>query len=242
MLNKIENFEKIILKYHQNIVHDSGGGQALNFPDFDLFARDYLRFAEEGLNDGSNASLINCVSNLKRAMDCQIDTFFHAINLYKYIHDKNLKFEKKLVFIEDIGLFSSRSLRKLNTIRNKMEHLYEVPKIIEIELYFELVHALVRSLETAITLLEWHSELNFEVFEEVELEEVRIGHIKLHYKPENLGFNIAWKVNNQEEKFKVSIYDHKEFSYIFRVHLLMYQMKGIGSTEYIESKLKYNSC
>lgn len=241
MINKIKRFEEVILKYYQDTIHAGGGGKTLNLPDFDLFARDYLRFAEEGLNNGSNSSLINCVSNLKRAMDCQIDTFFHMINLYKYVSDKNLKFDKKLVFIEDIGLFSSRSLRKLNTIRNKMEHLYEVPKIIEIELYFELVHALIKSLEIAISLFEWHSELIFEIYEDGEAEDKRIGYIELEYKPDILGFDVAWKINGEKDQFKVSIHNHKEFSYIFRVHLLMYQMRGIGSDEYIESKLKYSS-
>ncbi|MFD0698026.1 hypothetical protein ACFQZT_28530 [Paenibacillus sp. GCM10027628] len=240
MTDKVEKFEKIILKYYKNTIHDGGSGSSLKLPNFELFARDYLKFAEEGLNNGSNASLINCVSNLKRAMDCQIDTFFSMVNLYEYISKRNLKFEKKLSFIEEIGLFSSRSLSKLNTIRNKMEHLYEVPKINEIELYFELVHALVRSLEIAISLLEWHSGLDFVIYEDVENEEKELGYIGIHYNPEKISFSVSWKINEDKDDFEVGIDNYKEFGYVFRIHLLMYQIKCIGSNEYVESKLKYN--
>ncbi len=240
MSNKIEKLESILLKYYKNTLHDGGSGRTLKLPEFELFARDYLKFAEEGLNNGSNLSLINCVSNLKRAMDCQIDTFFSMVNLYEYISKRNLKFEKKLSFIEEIGLFSSRSLSKLNTIRNKMEHLYEVPKIIEIELYFELVHALVKSLEIAISLLEWHSSLVFLIFEDIENQEGERGYITFDYNFEEISFRVNWKIDEEKDGFKVGIDNYKDFGYLFRIHLLMYQIKCIGSREYVESKLKYN--
>lgn len=61
------------------------------------------------------------------------------------------KFEKKLEFLKAAGVFSSRSLARLNTIRNRMEHDYEVPKVADIESYFDLVAAFVSVLElTAI--------------------------------------------------------------------------------------------
>lgn len=125
----------------------SGEGDHLNLPQFELYARDYLEFAEQELSNSSTCGLLSCVSNIKRAMDCQLDTFFSVFNLYKSFKDKNLKFEKKLEFLREAGLFNSRSLARLNTIRNKMEHEYEVPKVQDIEVYYDLVGAFVAVLE-----------------------------------------------------------------------------------------------
>ena len=52
----------------------SAGGPDLVFPAFDLMPFDYLESAEEELVKSSSSSRINCVANLKRAVECEIDT------------------------------------------------------------------------------------------------------------------------------------------------------------------------
>ncbi|MCC5468356.1 hypothetical protein [Pelosinus baikalensis] len=227
---------KIFLdKYFFELQHEGGG--ICELPVFDLYARDYLRFAEESLNKNSNYGLISCISNLKRAMDCQIDTFFYTINLYNSFQKRNLKFEKKLGLIEAIGLFGTRSLTKLNQIRNKMEHKYEVPKIQEIELYFELVEALVRSMELATMALNWNSQLDFSIYS----GDTRIGYFNSEYNcGENEPFvTTQWSIENIEKKcFNVKIDDYIVFAYFFRIHLLLYQSQAIGSREYLLSRIE----
>lgn len=245
MREKILTLQKIIIENHNNIFHEGGGGRIEHLPDFELYARDYLKFAEEGLISDSKSGLLNCISNLKRAMDCQIDTFFYTVNLYKAFNGKNLKFEKKLAFIEEIGLFSSRSLGKLNVMRNKMEHMYQVPKVVEIELYFELVQALVRSLEMAISLLNWHSELEFSIISEEEGEGDeygRVGAIWSKYNIEKPSIKIGWDIDkdNIKDEMEVTINNYKEFAYLLKVHLLLYQNTAIGSADYKSSILKIN--
>ena len=52
-----------------------------------------------------------------------------------------------------MGIFNSRSLEKLNLIRNKVEHEYAAPKVEDLEVYFELVQAFVYALDGFIYML-----------------------------------------------------------------------------------------
>ena len=61
--------------------------------------------------------IVNAVSNLKRALDCQMDMFFESINLKSIFDKKNLKFEKKTQFPADIGLMQNRTINKLNSMK-----------------------------------------------------------------------------------------------------------------------------
>lgn len=108
-----------IREYFEECEYDSGGGELLSFPDFDLMYQDYLAYASEAISNPTDGNKINCISNLKRAIECEVDTFFHVLNLGKTI--KKMNFPKKLLAIEALGLMPSRSLTKLNQIRNKVE-------------------------------------------------------------------------------------------------------------------------
>ncbi|MEM5657280.1 hypothetical protein AAHB50_07150 [Bacillus toyonensis] len=87
---------------------DTFSGTSLKFPEFDLYARDYLRFAEHELLQIQNKStsldhihLINCVSHLKRAIDCQLDTCFYILNL-NTVKKNNLSLKIKLNFLNPL--------------------------------------------------------------------------------------------------------------------------------------------
>ncbi|GGE00262.1 hypothetical protein [Paenibacillus nasutitermitis] len=152
-LNKIDKLYRFLEEQIEFLDDDASWGSMFNLPEQDMYARDYLKFAENQLQIGTIESLINCISNLKRAVDCQIDIFFYTLGLNVVLKKRNLKFEKKLEFLGAIGIFSPKSLAKLNTIRNKMEHEYSIPQIIELDLYFDLVLAFIYNLETAIIVL-----------------------------------------------------------------------------------------
>lgn len=153
--NKINKLFTFLKNNLEVLKDDVSWGSSFNVPEHDLYARDYLKFSENQILIGTTESLINCVSNLKRAVDCQIDTFFHILTLHDVIKERNLKFDKKLELLEAIGIFSSKSLTKLNAIRNKLEHEYSIPQIAELDLYFDLVSAFISNLETAIIVLTW---------------------------------------------------------------------------------------
>lgn len=156
-----QKLNKFLIDYFEMFYLDSSGGIDFSFPEFDFYAYDYLEFAEEELDKNTDASLINCISNLKRAMDCQLDTFLHVFNLHYAINKRNLKFETKLEFLKECGVFNSRSLVRLNTVRNKMEHEYKRPKIEDIEVYYDLVVSFISVLERTMLLLHAHGEMYF---------------------------------------------------------------------------------
>jgi hypothetical protein len=140
----------------------SGGSTNLNIriPKYDLYPRDYLEYAKSDITDSNAKKLLDCVGNLKRAVDCQIGIFLNVFGLERYFKKRKLGIDKKLELLRAVGIFDSRTLSRLNTIRNRMEHRYEIPKIKDVEIYFDLVLAFVSVLESSIVLLSW-TEMDF---------------------------------------------------------------------------------
>lgn len=241
MTEKSEKLRQFVLKYLDDIDHEGGSGSNLDLPSFELYAQDYLEFAETELiafqKEQSEkeriARLINCVAHLKRAMDCQLDTFLHAYNLYQIFKDRNLKLEKKLEFLQASGIFSSRSLSRLNTIRNKMEHTYEVPKIDDIEIYYDLVSAFVAVLQRTV-ILPWHSELDFAIYES---EDNRIGTFVIDYNTKEPSIEAYWNIDSSKEEMKADLTNPEEFSFFFKVWLLLYELESFASSRYVASQL-----
>jgi|ERR1041385_114580 hypothetical protein len=137
--------------------HLSGGntdplGLAPKIPKYDVYPRDYLQFAEEELAIGTARSKIACVANLKRAVDSQVEIFLKAYGLYDLVAAQGGGLGARLEFLERVGLFNSRALRRLNAIRNKVEHEFRVPEIQELDVYHDLAYALVSLLEKVILL------------------------------------------------------------------------------------------
>lgn len=155
-LNEFIDFLRTNLESYD---HDSGGSTALDFPDFELKPHEYLDFASKALTGGTDADKINCVAHLKRAVECETDTFIAVLNIQKNPNLKN--FPKKMSFIQELGLMPSRSVSKLNKIRNRMEHEYSIPEIDDLSLYFDLVAGYVAAIEGAIFMLASHMEICF---------------------------------------------------------------------------------
>lgn len=241
--NKSKQLQDFLLEHLENFEPDGGSGGQPNLPDFELYAFDYLDFAEKRLNNidkykDDSDELINCVAHLKRAVDCQLDTFFHSINLYKTISSRNLKFETKLEFLKGIGVFSSRSLGRLNTLRNKMEHHYEVPKISDLELYYDLVSAFVSVLQGLIFTLihNRHSDYSFFVAEN------QWGSFSTEYNDDKLEISIKWNFpeDNAKTELTASINDLDNFIYFFKVHIILTQLDAFATWEHIYNRIKLN--
>ncbi|HRJ75556.1 MAG TPA: hypothetical protein PLX90_06130, partial [Anaerolineales bacterium] len=146
-LPKSQQLKKFLINNLEKCaIQGRDGGERLEFPDFELFPFDYLEYAEAELAnlEESDNKKINCVSHIKRAIECELDSFLYALGLSKFIKPDN--FPVKTEWIEGMGIFTPRSLRKLNTIRNEVEHEYSIPKIQNIELYFELASAFIHTL------------------------------------------------------------------------------------------------
>ncbi|HDR7449334.1 hypothetical protein JDS97_26805 [Bacillus cereus group sp. N18] len=238
---------------------DTFSGTSLKFPEFDLYARDYLRFAEHELLQIQNKStsldhihLINCVSHLKRAIDCQLDTCFYILNL-NTVKKNNLSLKIKLNFFKSAGIFNSFSLARFNTMRNKMEHDYKIPEIEDIEAYYDLVSALVSILESFIGTLSISFELGMRknnisnnTFDYFNIEYIWDETPKIKCTidknlPEWSSDELLTMQKSDyipQEEIIVTSEDRKNFPYFLKILLLLSRRDGFISDKHILDELQ----
>lgn len=237
-MTKVEKLKKFIEENLSKFVSSGSYGMEPRLPDFELYAYDYLRFAnnelENFISSNEDARLINCISYLKRALDCQLDTFLYCFNLYKIFSSRNLKFEKKMDFLKASGIFDSRTLVKLNTIRNRMEHSYRIPKVQDIEVYYDLVSAFIAVLErTILFMLTSYLEFGIGGFPE---DTGSIFSIEYDFKLSAI--KVSWHLNQAKEKLIVDITNIVEFTCFFKVFILLHQRDAFASDDYILSQVQ----
>ncbi|MDP2364585.1 MAG: hypothetical protein Q8M94_12550 [Ignavibacteria bacterium] len=126
---------------------------------FELKPRDFLLLAEQSIFFTPKKDLINGVSNLKRAIDCSLDSFFNSLGILTKIKKKRVSVSDKMEFIGSLANFTPQSIKRLNKTRNQLEHDFKRPKLAEAEVYYDLVFALVLVIENLCFM---HSEMNFD--------------------------------------------------------------------------------
>lgn len=190
------------------------------FPNYEMMPSDYLQFAEEELEliekNPENIRLkINTILHLKRALDCQMDIFFYAYGLKSYIKQKNLGVNTKLEFFKELGLINSRVIKRFNTIRNRIEHSYQIPEINEVEVYYDLINSIVLNIDKVINSIGTtfgNSRHDLEGKRSLEIEYDR-----------KQGPSIIFEVKNETGetlKDSISIKDNREeFIYLFKVFI-----------------------
>lgn len=154
-----------IFKYFQENIEAlegcDGGGLSFLLPEFDLRPKDFLSFSELDLSDEqSQHSLVNATGNLKRAMDCELDTLMSVLGLDDFYRKKRLGVDRKLGFLERSGVFKASSLDRINKLRNRLEHHYETPSIEDVQVYFDLVAAFISIGDSFLHKLRSISEVN----------------------------------------------------------------------------------
>lgn len=164
----------------------NGSGSICN--NFDLSARDFIRFSKEDFSDNSKKGLINALTNTKRAIDCQIDNVlvefgigFEKIDSASEVFVKNVIGTKidvsyKLKLIQALGFAPSNLTSKVRTLRNKLEHYYKIPSKSVIEEAIEIAELFILSIESKTKFYDSHfiiSSLNF--FEKDILDDMKKG-------------------------------------------------------------------
>lgn len=95
---------------------------------------DFLRFAQEDLRESSGKrSIVNCLTNCKRAIDCQIDELIRKLGYYPVSRKEKWFFPRKIQFIKDVGIVAPRIIEKVNKLRNDLEHEFKSPTIDKVE-------------------------------------------------------------------------------------------------------------
>ena len=118
---------------------------------------DYLNFARRDLVERDARALVNALSNIKRAVECQLDVLLEMFGLLKLSMKEKWSFPKKIEIIRKIGIVAPSILRLINSQRNKMEHRYEKPRKKEVaefldiaELFIELFKSKTHRVELLI--------------------------------------------------------------------------------------------
>ena len=241
--SKKEKVSSYVLKNLHFLEFESGGGgsSGLKYPEFKLYPRDYLNFAEHELEaylkkENAYIHLINCVSHLKRSIDSQLDVNLYALNLYNIFQKNNLKFTKKLEFFRDIGIFNSRTLERFNTVRNKMEHYYEIPQFEDIEVYFDLVTAFIALLESMLAQLVNMSEIRLDG---LDYEDNTVG-IQIHYIYKEPKIRVKLDTVEGIESIEVTPFtkeDRSIFPYFLKLLLLFYKKENFLTNEHFLKEL-----
>jgi len=98
---------------------------------FDLKAEDFLNCAEEDIKGNKDKDIINALSNAKRAIENRADLLLYAFGYP--ILEEQWNFPNKVEILNNIGVTAPRILRKINKIRNLLEHKYKLPTREEVE-------------------------------------------------------------------------------------------------------------
>ncbi len=114
-LKKKANFDWI------KVVAIADSGQSLDF-EFEIEPEEFIEFAELDFQKNDKASLVNALSNAKRAIHCATDKI---IGIFALKTKKD--FTSKLELLQDIGVIAPRIISKVNKNRNFLEHQYKLP-------------------------------------------------------------------------------------------------------------------
>jgi hypothetical protein len=94
---------------------------------FEIDAKDFLEFAKEDSKGADLRSCVNALGNVKRAIECRIDSILYVYCLHKKSEKEKWDFPKKIEIIEQLGIVAPDILRKINKKRNELEHRYVKP-------------------------------------------------------------------------------------------------------------------
>lgn len=122
-----ESQQEALARYYCKKLHFEGGSQDDIEIPFEITSHQYLKYSEDDLNSDLTHRHINCLSNVKRAIHCQIDSLLYVFGLYDYAIEKRWDFPKKVDHLKQIGVITPRILGKINKNRNLLEHEYLNP-------------------------------------------------------------------------------------------------------------------
>lgn len=113
--------------------------------DFQVRPADFLNFARHDLKDQSEHHLINTISNIKRSIECQIDSLLVGFGLFGKSKDERWSFPTKADHLNNVGVISPPLLNKINRIRNLVEHEYQRPNDEKVEDAFDVATLFLES-------------------------------------------------------------------------------------------------
>ena len=139
------------------LIYLPSGGSGLYYEEFDISPKDFLRYAKIAFQTKTESSLIDAITNAKRAIDCQIDTVFNSMyvnhaNLPKSLEQfvKCFKYDGdlwyKLKVMQALNLAPSILVSYARGLRHSLEHNYEIPEEKHVRQAIEIAELFIRSI------------------------------------------------------------------------------------------------
>lgn len=94
---------------------------------YEICAEDFLEFAKEDSKGQDLRFWVNALGNVKRAIECRVDSLLYNYCLHKKSKKEHWDFPTKIEVIRELGIVAPRILTKINKKRNELEHRYVKP-------------------------------------------------------------------------------------------------------------------
>lgn len=177
---------------------------------FDIDSEQYLQFAKYDLQDQYNRmkSTINAISNTKRAIESRVDAILHIYGIKKLhikIHGLN-SFSEKLSLLNRMGVVAPNILKRINSIRNKVEHKYIVLEHETVADYVDIAELFLEA--TQVSVKRFINEFS------LESETINEYWLDCSYDFEKASFNIEinYHADRTSEMHAIK-FDRKELEY-----------------------------
>ena len=76
-ITEVKDMVQFILRTDE-IERDVSNGSNISIPIYDISSEEFLEFAENAIASETKEGMVNTISNLKRALDCEMDMFLKA--------------------------------------------------------------------------------------------------------------------------------------------------------------------
>lgn len=114
------------------------GGSQIKYPVAGLWPERYLEYAKADFaEEKSLRCWVNAVSNAKRSLHYQVDALATAFG-WEHMKGRN-DFPRKLEFLGSCGVLSPTIIKRMNRLRNSVEHDYYEPTEDQALEYIEIV-------------------------------------------------------------------------------------------------------
>ncbi len=134
--------------------------------EFNISPKDFLKFGKKDFQTNDDRGNINCLTNSKRAIDCQTDRILamYGIAIEKFPdaaiefirHTSHLnKSESRtaLRLIQALGIAPIDLISKARLLRHKLEHYYEIPSREETKESLEVAELFVNATEHKVYII-----------------------------------------------------------------------------------------
>lgn len=212
-----------------DIYIEADGKTSIDWELFEISPEQFLQYAKEDYRNSSERDLVNCITNAKRAIDCQTDWILQYLGFeHQNFNDKKYpvitqiiqQFEQdrrkcdpnpiKLKFVQSMEIAPTFLISKIREVRNKIEHEYKMPSQADAIEAVELAELYINATQNMMfyTLLTDYYIRN----ERLESGYLAYQYISIRFSPSYQKSRITINMRELEQEIKLDIQD---LSYLY---------------------------